>query len=135
VIWFLRRFSAYRNLELMLDDSQSHAEKQAGVFGQMAATKAQNESLRAENAALQIKLDALHEGRLADAKKTADFVAETRYGRAVFERISEIPVPQENFEPMHTTRPRAADLARQLEKQFWTDRRAEQTTPEHPAAA
>jgi hypothetical protein len=120
----LRLFPAYRALEADLRAAQVEGIK-LGI--QAEGYRLTAERAESEIAQLNKRIDELQEARVTEAKLTTDFVAETRYGRAVFDRVSEIPVPMEDMEPMRTTRPQAADLVRRAEAAFYQQLNAQAT--------
>jgi hypothetical protein len=119
VIWFLRLFSAYRAMESemlsavaernrLVDDLKTERERFDAMLG---------------------RVDSAYQGNIDATRKVADFVAQTRYGRSVFDQVSELPVPPSEMKPILVGKPQASELAAAKEREFFANlRKPEQAT-------
>ena len=88
------------------------AEERNRLAGQLERSEARNSELLE-------RLNQYHQSEIDATRKVADFVAQTRYGRSVFDRVSEIPFPpQDELKPMPTERKQASQIVLDMEREF-----------------
>ena len=104
MIWFLRLFSQFTELEHRL-----------------VIAEAERDFVRAEMARMQPQIATAYQAHVADLRASTDFVARSKYGYAMFDRVAELPVPPEDMQPIMIGKRHAADIANELEKKFFAD--------------
>lgn len=124
MIWLLRLFSQFRNLE-------ARYKSQEGVIQATEAREARNGMLlceleehlakaNARNAELMDRLDEARKGHIKATETVADFVAQLRYGRKIFDHVPELPdMNKELPQPQRKLKPQASDLVHEAERAFW----------------
>lgn len=108
MIWFLRFFAAFRDLEIRNLQLESRAE-------QLADERA---TLLEKLTDAMDRIDAAHRSEIDATRSFTDFVAVGRTGRPVFNMASPIPV-QPDMKEVPTAKPQMDAIRQQLEREFF----------------
>jgi len=110
----LRFFRSFRELEARALKAEALVDllQDQLARSQDAFIAERNESRRLANESVQA------------AQRTADYIAETKFGHPIFDRVSDLPVDPTKLEPVRSTRPQARELVAEkyaeFEKSFFT---------------
>lgn len=122
ILFFLRLFSAYRNLEAQYKLQEGVIQKLEksvdGKIDMLMRTVTQLDAERARNADLLNRLEAAMRSEIESTRKVADANAR-KHGAPIFDLANEIPVRPEAFQPIPKDRQQASSLVEQLERDFY----------------
>lgn len=127
MIWFLRLFGAFTALEKNLEDAREQSASLQATCDSVIDQSLHISGLLKE---LQQNLESQRQQHAGDLRASADFLARTRFGHPIYDRISELPVPEAQLQPVMGGPRQASSIRAELERQFFKDY---MTPPEQPA--